>query len=455
MAGEEKGGRQSQIQGRTFVVQRSDPKQRNSSYGRSSMGGGGMMAMRSAPQFSPGVLQTMSNTGLTDFRGKRQTEKRDLQNLNERLASYIEKVHFLETQNKKLEAELEVYRNRKSEDLQPIRDAYENELTQARKVIDELSSAKGANDAKLAGLQDEVGNLRDLIATYENHAKDYRKKIDSLGNTIGEYEGELHTLRLRVGSLEDENAKLRELLDKIQEQNRGMRSDLDNETAAHIEAECQAQTNAEEAAFYKDLLDQLKLMQPEPVTIKGQDMTEYWNQSMKKCLRDINAAYDEKIEIMQADTEAKLNAQVSSMRSGQVKDNLQLGKSMEEVKSLRSQMAAKASSSAEMMARLSALQAERDSMAQQLAEMERELESERLAHSTEVTQLESELSGVMEQLQTLMDAKLSMELEIACYKKLLEGEEQRGLGLRSLVEQAIGTQSKGAASLADVISQSS
>ena len=61
------------------------------------------------------------------------------------------------------------------------------------------------------------------IGTYENQAKDYRKKIDSLGNSIGEYEGELQTLRLRVGSLEDENAKQRELINKLQEQIRALR----------------------------------------------------------------------------------------------------------------------------------------------------------------------------------------------------------------------------------------
>lgn len=85
-----------------------------------------------------------------------------MQNLNERLASYIEKVHFLDAQVKKLEAENEALRNRKVEDLQPIRDAYENELSQARKVIDELSSTKGVAEAKLAGLGDEVTSLRDL-----------------------------------------------------------------------------------------------------------------------------------------------------------------------------------------------------------------------------------------------------------------------------------------------------
>jgi predicted nucleic acid-binding Zn-ribbon protein len=399
-------------------------------------------------------MQQLSNSGITDFKGNRQKEKREMQNLNERLAMYIEKVNFLDAQNKKLEAENEALRNRKVEDLQPIRDAYENELSQARKVIDELSGTKGVAEAKCVGLQDEIDRLRDLIATYESQGKDYRKKIDSQANQIGEYEGELHTLRLRVGSLEDENAKLRELLEKVQDQIRGLRSDLDQETAAHIEAECLAQTKAEEAAFYKDLLDQAELMKPEPITIKGMDTADYWNSQMKKALREINAAYDEKIDLIQADAEAKFQAQIAGLRAGNVKDNMQLTNAQEEIKKLRGQMGDKNTAYAEMATRLATLQAERDELARRLAEMERELESERLRYSTDVQSLETELAGVMEQLQVLMDAKLSMELEIACYKKLLEGEESR-VGLRSLVEQAIGTQSKGAASLADAIQQSS
>uniref|UniRef100_A0A0B7B9H6 IF rod domain-containing protein n=1 Tax=Arion vulgaris TaxID=1028688 RepID=A0A0B7B9H6_9EUPU len=439
--------RQSKIQPREFVITRSAPASRSSAYSSRS-------SYNVHSGISPGVYQQLSSSGITDFKGSREKEKREMQNLNERLANYIQRVNFLDAQVKKLEAENEALRNRKVEDLQPIRDTYENELAQARKVIDELSSTKGVAEAKIAGLQDTIASNRDLINTYENQAKDLRKKVESLGNQVGEYEGELHTLRLRVGGLEDDNTKLRELLEKIQEHNRRLRVDLDSETAAHIESDCLAQTKTEESEFYRDLLDQLELLKPEPIQIKGMDYADFWKSELAKCVRDIQGAYDEKIDLIQQDCDAKYSVQINSLRAGNVKDGMQLQHAQEEIKKIREQLQERNAAYAELSARYSALLAERDEKARQVAEIERELEEFRIKYNQDISDYEGQLTIVMEQLRNLMDVKMSLELEISCYKKLLEGEESR-VGLRTLVEQAIGTQGKGASGLKEVIQQSS
>lgn len=68
----------------------------------------------------------------------------------------------------------------------------------------------------------------------------------------------------------------------------------------------------------------------------------------------------------------------------------------------------------------------------------RELETKETDHMMECTQfreeiskLRTEMEGILLELQTLMDAKLSLELEICAYRKLLEGEENRSVPFRN------------------------
>ena len=65
------------------------------------------------------------------------------------------------------------------------------------------------------------------------------------------------------------------------------------------------------------------------------------------------------------------------------------------------------------------------SLTTQLDSVNEELQQERDLRVSEVKKLQDEMETMLKELQNLMDAKLSLELEIAAYRKLLEGEEQR------------------------------
>ena len=56
---------------------------------------------------------------------------------------------------------------------------------------------------------------------------------------------------------------------------------------------------------------------------------------------------------------------------------------------------------------------------------ERELEAENSALVDESRRLRAELDAVMRELQNIMNTKMSLEMEIAAYRKLLESEENR------------------------------
>lgn len=56
---------------------------------------------------------------------------------------------------------------------------------------------------------------------------------------------------------------------------------------------------------------------------------------------------------------------------------------------------------------------------------ERQLELENEALRLEASQLKGELDAIMRELQLIMNTKMSLEMEIAAYRKLLESEENR------------------------------
>ena len=58
---------------------------------------------------------------------------------------------------------------------------------------------------------------------------------------------------------------------------------------------------------------------------------------------------------------------------------------------------------------------------------ERELEADNATMRREAEGLRSELESILRELQMIMDNKMGLELEIAAYRKLLEGEETRSV----------------------------
>ena len=86
------------------------------------------------------AIQTRPSTGV--LKETRQKEKRELGELNDRFAGYVERVRFLEAQNKKLQLELGVLKSKWGMETKQIEKMYQIELDEARSVLNDTSKIK-------------------------------------------------------------------------------------------------------------------------------------------------------------------------------------------------------------------------------------------------------------------------------------------------------------------------
>ncbi|XP_064616136.1 70 kDa neurofilament protein-like [Liolophura sinensis] len=419
---------------------------------RGSIGYDIRQSYSSGLNLAPGTASHVSNEGVNHIKEDRAREKKDMRELNERLASYIEKVRFLEAQNKALLAELE--KLRRPVDLDKIKQMYESELNQARLVIDELSKEKANFDVKIVSLEDQLQFERSEREREAREKAELQAKADRLSDHIGELEGELVTLRGRVESLEDENKRLRDQLRKYQDEINRLRSDLDNETLAHINESNLRQSLEEQLAFitgvYEAEIKELTILANRDTTI---EMREFWKGEMSKAMRDIQTEYDERLDLIRNDIESKYSFQLRELRAGSQKDTFESTHMREELKKTKEKLSDLQAKNADLAARCASLTEMNRELESQLSKALEDLEEQRIKYEAELARCRREMEEVLRELQTLSDAKLSLELEIAAYRKLLESEENR-FTLKKAVEIA-GNYVTRSGSAMEQISQSS
>jgi intermediate filament protein if len=80
--------------------------------------------------------------------------------LNERFASYLEKVRFLEAQNRKLADELEKLKSRWGKETTQIKAMYQAELDEARRLLDDAEKDKARLEIRCASLEEQLEEMR-------------------------------------------------------------------------------------------------------------------------------------------------------------------------------------------------------------------------------------------------------------------------------------------------------
>lgn len=142
---------------------------------------------------------------------KRDQEKQALNQLNDRFAKYIDRVKFLEGQNKKLLAELEELKNRWGEESRLIRERYEPELLEARATIDDTTREKAISEIRAKRSEYEAANFKRQYDEALQAIQHDKNKMANLEYLLQENQVELDLLRRQMHDAESDIEKYKKV----------------------------------------------------------------------------------------------------------------------------------------------------------------------------------------------------------------------------------------------------
>lgn len=357
-------------------------------------------------------------------------EKEELSDLNDRFATYIDRMRFLEHQNTKLTAEITTSKESVTREVANVKSLYETELSEARKLLDDTAKEKALlqlENNKISGLLEDLRQKLDKESTLRQRAEDELKRIE---RRLHEKESLLVVVTKERKELDNKVKELEQQVKDLQEELDHQKAKIEKEIIQRVDAENRAQTLQEELDFYKQVhekelaelrvhsetykytLDKTDSVRSEDMAIRDklQELRDEFEDEAENAKKELEDAYQQKYDQLRNDSDReRTNVTRLVERHTEVKTELD---------NLKSDYALLESKYKQLQKRLSEVEnlrnLDKDDFKRQLQDRE-----------DQITKLKDDIEDLEKENENLIGIKIALDMEISAYRKLLEGEEER------------------------------